>query len=235
MCHTLGLSFLKEKLEQNLIKNIKTSKNQLNLVDLLEDFALANKYHLDDYLSTFMEQKNLVFKKPDANEFDVDLMMSYVSNSTIPDAVSYELTKNTINSFFENVTVRRGELDSILLFLDLIFYDDRVVDLSSRQKTKKLPFRKQVMLNEDVDSTIRKLERASDDDGRATLVLEGRHIHVNSFVLTDNSPVFKAMLSSHSFKEGQTKTVELPGKNLDHFVYFLEFLQDSTKVIDGKI
>ena len=56
-----------------------------------------------------------------------------------------------------------------------------------------------------------------------TLVIEEKEIHVNSFILTDNSPVFKAMLNS-TFKEGQDKRIELPGKNFEHFAYFLHYL-----------
>lgn len=231
MCDKLGLSSLRDKLEQILITKVKLKSS--NLSNLIEDVALANKYQLDDYLRAFMEQ-NFTFKKGGTG-FDVDLMMSYVTNIFIPDAMSYELAKNTINSFFRDVNnIRRGKIDSILLFLDLVFYDDRVVDLSSKQKIKKLFKKQNFALKKDTHSIIRKIECTSDFEGRATLVVEGHNINVNSFILTDNSPVFKAMLQSTSFKEGLTKTIELPEKGLDEVVYFLEFLHDSTKVIDGK-
>uniref|UniRef100_A0A7M5UTA3 BTB domain-containing protein n=1 Tax=Clytia hemisphaerica TaxID=252671 RepID=A0A7M5UTA3_9CNID len=70
-----------------------------------------------------------------------------------------------------------------------------------------------------------------------TLVIGEKEVHVNSFILTNNSPVFKAMLSSTDFKEGQNKKIEFPGKKFNEVVYFLHFLrsfrqiQDSTDVL----
>ncbi|XP_062605980.1 kelch-like protein 23 [Saccostrea cucullata] len=52
------------------------------------------------------------------------------------------------------------------------------------------------------------------------LEVEGRDIHVNKQVLSDHSPVFKAMFEL-DFTEKHKNKIQLPGKKYDDFVYFL--------------
>ena len=239
-----------------------------NLNDLLGDLVIANEYNLKKSIASFMNQKPSFTKGKD---LDINLLVAYISSS-LPEAIKYELVKNSVKAFFEDtkiededvensgpvfssrtssggfggfggsyssytevhkpirIVVGKVELECILNFFDLIFYDDNVVDLSPKQKSylEILPF------EYDTQNSIPKITCDEDFEGRVTLIVEGHKIHVKSFILTDNSPVFKAMLQSTSFKEGQTKTIELPGKRLDEIVYFLEFCKNSRKVVDCK-
>ena len=103
----------------------------------------------------------------------------------------------------------------------MIYFDDQIIESSStRRKIYQDP-----PYGYDTKGMIGRVACEEGFEDRATLIVEGKRINVKSFVLTNNSPVFKAMLQSASFKEGQTKEIELPGKSLDEIVYLLFHLQ----------
>ena len=254
ICDVFGLSSLQVDLENNLIEEIRITK-QLDK-QLLEKLVIANKFNLDKSLATFIAKDfHFVFlhrkfngrgrNAPSELEIKLNdqLMVTYLSSS-LPRNIVYELVKNSIKIIFHEVDGEKGIFSSneykngfaevlcILNFIDLVFYDDNVIDVSPKGKNSKiferLPF------EYDTKNAIGKIACAEEDDDRATLIIEDKKIHIKSFVLIVNSPVFKAMLQSTSFKEGQTKTIELTGKSVDEVVYFLKFLQYSKK-IDGKL
>ena len=177
----------------------------------------------------------------DKNDMDV-----FLNSSTLPKEIAYELVKNSIKILFHDIDDGRGyndfkildthnkgygEMLSILNFFDHIFYDDNVIDILP--KNKRGPIFQKAPFQFKTRCVIGRITCGEDFVDRTTLIVENERIHVKSFILTDNSPVFKTMLQSTSFKEGQTKTIELPGKSLDEIIYFLEFLH-YPKQIDGK-
>ena len=218
--------------------------------EIVIDLVIANEYKLNNYLATFMAKEfhfisliRTFVKAGLVNDKILKRNMAIFLNSySLPKEISYELVKNSIKILFHEVDEKNltfldrhkqhyAEMISILNFFDNVFYDDNVIDISPKNKKGKI-FSKAFQYS--TNNVIRKITcDAEDFVDRATLIIEDKRIHVKSFILTDNSPVFKTMLHSTSFKEGQTKTIELPGKSLDEVVYFLEFLQ-YPKQIDGK-
>ena len=139
----------------------------------------------------------------------------------------YGIIKNTINrhrskKLQSDLNIESVELQIILNFFDLIVYDGRTVELAPRKSLKQPNPLKSFDDSLNGNGLI-----YCDEDSKdcVTLVVEEKEIHVNSFLLTNNSPVFKSMLKSTSFKEGQSKRIELPGKNYSEFLFFLGYLQ----------
>ena len=142
----------------------------------------------------------------------------------------YELWKNTLIDAFNKLDSAHNkvELMTIFNYFDLLIYQDRVVDLCPGKdflEPSSFAYNK---------NDITKISCPQDFEDCVKLIVEDRKIYVKPFVLTDNSPVFKAMLQSTSFKEGQTKTIELPGKSLDEIVYFIKYIQFPNLPIDSE-
>ena len=150
--------------------------------------------------------------------------------------IQYELLKSSVlntyrylNKEMNYYTAEWMEVQFIFNFLDLIIYENRTADIVARKNS---------WTSEPVDVNIEKddinLESIScpkNSPNRVTLVVEDIEINVNSFILTNNSPVFKAMLNS-TFKEGRNRKIELPGKKFQEIVYFLQFLH-APQDVDG--
>ena len=117
------------------------------------------------------------------------------------------------------------ELRSIFHLFKLIAYKFQNADL-----VHKKDFLTNQLSEHSIDDSVIVCDK--DTKGRITLVIEGKELCVNSYLLTSNSPVFKAMLQSLSFKEGLNRRIELPGKKFIEVVYFLQFLQ-SLQDING--
>ena len=105
----------------------------------------------------------------------------------------------------------------------MVFYDGRVIDTSPKQRNWKLF--ETPAFDYDTKSALVKVTCGKDFKDRTTLIVEGERIDVKSFVLIDNSPVFKEMLRSILSNEDGTKTIELPGKSLKEIVHLLEHVQ----------
>ena len=72
------------------------------------------------------------------------------------------------------------------------------------------------------------------EDRDLTLVVEGQRFHVHRLILTLNSPVFKAMLTSN-FKEATIGEITLPEKNANEILGFVKQLHVHKRVeITGK-
>ena len=245
----LGLFSLRNDLENDLIEDIKKkqylieSKQQNNgftfgtsevkkseISKILENLIIAYEYNLDNYLATFMA-KNFHFiwltYYDGSTSVSKDDMAYLITHPSFPKEIAYELVKNSIKILFHDIDKENkkfldihkdgyAEMLSILNFFDNVFYEDDASDAPTKTK-KKIFYRKIFQYN--TSAVIGKISCADDFKDQATLIIEGRRIHVKSFILTDNSPVFKAMLQSTSFKEGQTKSIELPGKSLNEMVY----------------
>ena len=72
------------------------------------------------------------------------------------------------------------------------------------------------------------------DNSDAVLIVENEKFHVHKFILGMASPVFKRMFAS-DMKEGQTKTVNLPGKSSIIMVQFLDLIYPSNNALTGML
>ena len=132
----------------------------------------------------------------------------------LPKEIRFELLKRAFLHSFKYLKDCL-EVQTIFLLFEMAMFQDICV-------TDKGPKNIKLLRNSDNLESL-SCEKGSEDC--ATLVVEEKEIHVNSFILTSNSPVFKAMLQSNSFKEGQNRRIELPGKKFNEVVYFLQFLR----------
>ena len=144
--------------------------------------------------------------------------------------IQFEIIKNKIHrEFLEGVCqgelmldIEFLELKFIFNFLDLLVYENRTVGLAAKKSDlTAVPSKLKTPIEELID--LDAISCSRDSKFCVTLVVENIEIHVNSALLTNNSPVFKAMLNS-TFKEGQDKRIVLPGKKFTEFVYFLQYL-----------
>ena len=227
---------MREKLEQNLATWIRKGKYG-NRSTIFKDLIVAGKYDLNECFAEFLDGKPTCMVKGKFSDEHAELARK------LPKPVEYEIFKNTIFALFAENTNGHlsgketgfAELISMSVFWINFFHDDKVVDVSSKQESLKIFKKERLTFRCNTQERIRKITCDKNAEHCVTLVLEEQIINVNSFILTDNSPVFKRMLRSKSFKEGLTKTIELPGKNLDDFLCFLRFLQKpKTKVINGR-
>ena len=190
------------------ILNLK--KFQIYLIEHLDknyiDEAVRRKFFDDDMLlilnlfdkNGFQESvRKLMHTGFTLVSLDQLLLPNYLA---LDKPLRLELLKNNVQSYYrikskaDNGGLR--DIRFIFNFFDLIFHENRVVNLAVKKE-----FMEPVQLKTpSVDLNL--ISCKKDAKNCVTLVIEEKEIHVNSFVLTDNSPVFKAMLNS-TFKEGQ--------------------------------
>ena len=137
--------------------------------------------------------------------------------------MQYEILRDSVIDL-GNSNDFKMEIEIIFNFFGLILVENRVADVAIKKKSY-LNHRSQDHLI-DLDS----ISCDESSDNCTTLVIEQKEIRINTFVLTNNSPVFKVMLESRSFKEGQNMTVELPGKKMTDVAYFLQFLHSQQEI-----
>ena len=139
-----------------------------------------------------------------------------------------EIMKNSVLKDYHS-KFKNGYTDVCMIFnfLELILHEDRVVDLSV--KKDYLEPLKPTNISIDLES----ISCPKESPNCVTLVVEEKEIHVNSFLLTSNSPVFKAMLNS-TFKEGRNRKIELPGKKFTNVIYLLKYLASQHTPFSGK-
>ena len=244
ICETFGMPSLRKKIERELIDNANIS----GVEELLPNLHLAFKFHLIKFLSeVFARRHHFIYIKYIRKIHQISLNSTQLSlyfRSSLPKDFLYELVKNTIKKVFHQIekenkpfhsqvkgqfskTTKNGYVEGldILNFLDMIYYDDQTIESSpKRREIYDAPY------EYDTKGVIGEVTCGEDFEDRAILIVESKRINVKSFLLIDNSPVFKVMLHSTSFKEGQTKSIELPGKSLNEIVYLLEHLQFSKDI-----
>ena len=147
----------------------------------------------------------------------------------------YEILKNTMMKETVHMMGSKEflELKIILNFLDALIYEEKVLDNSTQTSRKRrleweLDFKNCKKQKTSCNSF--QIETPSTD---IILLVDGVKLYVNSFTLTENSPVFKVMLES-TFKESQEKLIQLPGKNVKEVVSFLTFMTHHEE-IDSKL
>ena len=75
------------------------------------------------------------------------------------------------------------------------------------------------------------------DDSDIIFYVEGSEFHCHYSILKHNSPVFSVMFTSN-FKEGKDKRAELPGKETDAFLAFMNLvypMSERFELSKGKI
>ena len=69
-------------------------------------------------------------------------------------------------------------------------------------------------------------------DSDIVLVVEGEELHVHKWILTSQSPVFKAMFDGH-FKEASQNEITLKEKDLQSMIQFLKLLYPSSMFLES--
>ena len=159
---------------------------------------------------------------------ETDLMLS-VPFRTADKHMRYEIIKNTITLYADvekkHKLYKKLELEVIYNFMDFLFYEQKVQDNSiptrkrgwecmSKSSSANTPTRNQ--------TPNRFLARTLKSD--VCLIVDGVKLFISPFILKENSLVFKRMLDS-TFKEGREQCIDLPDKDLDDIVQFLNFLK----------
>ena len=155
---------------------------------------------------------------------------------TLHKEIRYEILKSVIykenkrNDEASYYDVELMELQFIFNFFDMLVYENRTADIIAKKSLWTLPLDNMISLEKLVD--VKSISCEKDSKDCVTLIVENQEINVIAFLLTNNSPVFKAMLNSNSFKEGQSRVIELPGKKYLEIVYFLQFLHSPQELGD---
>ncbi|XP_066923572.1 uncharacterized protein [Clytia hemisphaerica] len=211
VCTTFKLKVFQNYLIARLDKKYIDNAEYLNNDSLL----ILNIYRKNGFKENVQK---MMCKGLGLRSLDQLLLPNYLA---LDKNLRFELLKDKVMECYKSKCLADNgglrDLRFIFNFLDLIFYENRVPNLAVKNEfTEPIPFKVPPV---DLGS----ISCKKDAKSCVTLIVENKEIHINSFVLTDNSPVFKAMLNS-TFKEGQTQTIELPGKKFEDFVYFLQFL-----------
>ena len=165
-----------------------------------------------------MKHFNLI-KTPEFKTLHKEIQYELLKNSVLK---TYSQLNNETNHYMASSELM--ELQFIFNFLDLMVYENRTADIVAKKNLwTSEPVGVDVIDNDDIDLDLESISCPKNSPDCVILVVEDIEINVNSFVLTSNSPVFKAMLNS-TFKEAQNRRIELPGKKFKEIVYFLQFL-----------
>ena len=231
VAYTLDLKKLQHYIQNVFLKTYTRDHSLIIGQNSLTALKIAEKYGMSSYLT-----KQSIFScRLVVLDYIVDPSFDALSKE-----VRYELLKNTIihqlvsdsdyGSEDEYIRTADGmEIRIIFNFLDLVVHENRTADLVPQKKLILRPrdgFSTSSERNLDLDS----ISCNKESDDCVTLVVEGKEIYVSSFLLTNNSPVFRAMLRSKSFKEGQSKRIELPGKKFNQILYFLQYLYSPNEI-----
>ena len=243
LCHFFSVENIAEIAE--LLKvciNFKLKAFQLHLVEHFDKNYIDNPYREGDLVLILNLFHKSGFQENVRKMMSKKLYMESLGEFLLPNCLALEkafrleLLKNSATLFYSR-RVGRGiaeknglhEIRFIFNFLELIFHENRVADLAVKKEFMEPAPLKAPSVDLDLISC------KKDSKNCVTLAIEEEEIHVNSFLLTDNSPVFEAMLNS-TFKEGHAKRIELPGKNFADVVYFLQYLSSLRRQsIKGKL
>ena len=70
------------------------------------------------------------------------------------------------------------------------------------------------------------------NDSNMVLIVEGKKLHVHKWILTSQSPVFKAMFDGH-FREASQNEITLKEKDLQSMIQFLKLLYPSSMFLES--
>eukprot|EP00111_Clytia_hemisphaerica_P000482 TCONS_00001385-protein len=227
----LKMKGLRDHIEnEEFLPLIRAPSVSIHLTDsLLAHLGIAHEFGLHCFVQKIMVRNvplrnfNLI-KSPSFNRLHRDLR--------------FEILKNTINDQFSDSSHFNHELLEIQIifnFFDFIVFENRSLNVAPQKSYVVSPAINTSWNSFEETVARRFIPYDKDLTDSVTLIVENKEIYVNSYLLTTNSPVFKAMLNSVSFKEGQSKRVELPGKKHSEILFFLHHLQtpqDIGNIID---
>ena len=228
----LKLKRLRDHIEEKNFMNRFNCRSSSYLDESsLADISIAHEFELYPFIHAIMTRRtplyNLNFIKTSSFKgLDKDLRFEIFKNT-----ISYKLEKRRfhVSEMLCNLEIREWQI--IFTFLDFIFYENRSSDCAPKKSFLVTPSNKDWnSLEESAEG--RFIPYAKDSPDCVTLIVENQEIYVNLYLLTTNSPVFEAMLTSTSFKEGQSKRIELPGKKYTEILFFLHYLQTPQDIRD---
>jgi len=219
LCEKWKLSSFKEHIEDYFFHHHHNGLINFNgklTLEALTILKLADKHKLVKYCDAFLRNTQ---KIPYCQNNERNFRACFKSSSP---KLRYEVLKKIVLYNCDGNT-KLIEIIVIFNFLDLILYDNRVHDLSIRnpyQGDDELKRPTAIDLTNDIG-----------DENNVIVKVEGHEIHINSITLTENSRVFHTMLNS-TFREGQERIVELPGKKIDDVLEFFSYLS-KPRVMNG--
>jgi len=199
----------------------------LSICDKFQLFAFR-EYLLDiNFLNAVFDIKH--YESRYCVLFPWSYYLNEIKMSCVNKSSKYELVLQFLIHRISSIqnTVDDCEAKSFRHFFDKYFYDDEILDLSNPKK-RRFSYVGETKLQEfQSDFTTQSTEND------VNVIVENNVLFVSSTILSLCSPVFKAMLNS-SMKEAELKTIELPGKQVEHvtelFLYFYKL-----KSVNGMI
>ena len=197
---------------------------ELNLKSL-KLLKLADKYKLINYYNAFLKETKVCLE---LFLYSDTVIMKDFRNSLKNSSprLRYEVLKIAFlafNNANKNHNQNSIEIFVIFNFLELILYENRVPDLSvTKPKSQSDDGEGKIQTHIDMTKDV-------GGDSKVVVEVDGHEVLINSITLTENSPVFNAMLNS-SFKEGQEKIIKLPGKKINDVLEFFSFLKKPREI-----
>ncbi|XP_066914081.1 uncharacterized protein [Clytia hemisphaerica] len=224
-----GLEVLKKELENFLLLKHPDGPSQISDNTQLNDKQLdillkADKFELKNLYRTLLRKKPRMELSTISKENKTFIDMKPITR--------YELIRNSLIEKSKSHTSDNKfltEIEDIFKFCDVILYEDRVIDLSAKKDFENADHFK--FDGNDKNSFLAEPNNAH----YAILIAEDVKLYVDSFVLSEASPVFEEMLETASRDVNGKKILELPGKCFDQVVQFLTFLKKPTMIREEKV
>ena len=229
MARTLYLEDYKKYIEDYLMNKHPDGPSSFKgflSQEIFDILLLADLFNLDNLKNAFMTKEPRL-----ANPFDKSSGNNLIASMNFRRAdkwMKYEIIKNTITTYADVEKKyklhKKLELEVIYNFMDFLFYEHKVQDNSipTRKRGWECMSKSSSVGTAKYQTPNRFLARTLKSD--VCLIVDGVKLFISPFILKENSLVFKRMLDS-TFKEGRKQCIDLPDKDLDDIVQFLNFLK----------
>uniref|UniRef100_A0A7M5V7H7 BTB domain-containing protein n=1 Tax=Clytia hemisphaerica TaxID=252671 RepID=A0A7M5V7H7_9CNID len=224
ICSKWSLSNYRNHIEEYLLTQHKAGIEKFNgclQPQHLDILHLADRFQLEKILTKLMSNLSSI-----GFEYSTNIK---VSLEKLNREIKYEILKTLIvgkatrESMAASVSM---ELDCIFNFLDLLIFEDRVLDMYAKNKFKDFASHKEYLIY----SKLRKEDfTAKQRSSDVKLVVNGDELFVNPYILSNNSPVLKDMLVKAG-KENDGDCLNLLWKSTDEIVLLLTFLTKSMEL-----
>ena len=225
MCERWDLKSFKDHIENFILTKHDIQLSAFDGLLRLKHIAilrLADEFKLRKVLNSVMSR----IKKVDFQYGDSSTIFGF---EHLTRELKYEILKVIMKGYVKSPSTQglsmTMELHSIFNFMDFLLYEDRVVDRFPKSKVNQYSPPKYAIYDQ-LNREEFTVKRPSAD---VTLIVDGVEIFVNSFVLTENSPVFKKMVQQSKEGDGDGKVIKIPYKSLDEMILLLTVL---TRPID---
>eukprot|EP00111_Clytia_hemisphaerica_P019614 TCONS_00057882-protein len=181
---------------------------QLNLILLCDEYGLENLYRM------------IMIQNP---RVDLASIKDNYKFHGLHLLTRYELIRNSVIQMFQKKSHSiAAEVEDIFNFYDVLLYENRTPDISVKK-----PFRENASFNFDPKEKEKFLAEPA-DDRFVVLIVEGMKLHVDSFTLVNQSPVFKEILEIAPRNKSGKKT--LPGQGVNEVAHLLTFLTEPREI-----